>query len=100
MAIKTYKDKATRDIARGERSKAALKLLSVELHQRARVKLAQLDAASNIMELRRMRSLNLEKLKGSRKDQWSVRINNQYRITFLWEGEKVWNVAIEDYHRG
>lgn len=98
MTIKSYADKETRDIARGKKNKASLKRLPPGLHRGARIKLAQLDAASNVIELRQMRSLNLEKLKGAKKDRLSIRINEQYRITFSWRGEGVWEVRIEDYH--
>lgn len=98
MAIKTFKNKGTYEIAKGEQSKIALKLLPVELHRSARVKLAQLDATDNLMDLRSMRGLNLEKLKGERKGQWSVRINKQYRITFAWKNGDFFDVCIEDYH--
>lgn len=98
MGIKDYKDKATRDIARGERSKASLKALPVELHRGGRIKLAQFAATNNINELRNMRSLNLEKFKGDRKGFWSIRIDDQYRITFKWKDDAGWEVKVEDYH--
>jgi toxin HigB-1 len=40
----------------------------------------------------------LERLRGDREGQWSIRINDQYRLCFRWEGEDAFDVCIVDYH--
>ena len=61
-------------------------------------KLRQLDAASTITDLRNPPSNWLEALKGDRKGQWSVRINNQWRVCFRWTDGEASEVEIVDYH--
>jgi len=61
-------------------------------------KLWMLDAAPNFSTLKVPPSNNLEKLKGNRKGQHSIRINKQWRICFLWRTHHAHNVEIVDYH--
>lgn len=96
--IRTFADAGTRDIARGESSRAARRLLPVELHQRARIRLAALDAATSLDDLSAIRGWRLEKLKGDRAGQYSLRINRQYRICWHWDGVDAEKVEIVDYH--
>lgn len=63
-------------------------------------KLDMLDAAGRIDDLRHPPGNRLEKLHGDRAGQWSIRINDQYRICFNWEDGDAYNVEIADYHRG
>lgn len=98
MAILSFHNKASEDINYGRATKAALRLLPRELHKKAQIKLARLGAASSIEDLRNIRGNRFEVLKGDRKGQYSIRINNQYRICFYWEGGDVSNVEIVDYH--
>jgi proteic killer suppression protein len=98
MAIKSFKDRATEDINYGRESKVSLKRLPVELHRKAQVKLARLGAAISMEDLRALRGNRFEALKGDRKGQYSIRINDQYRICFEWEGRDAINVEIVDYH--
>jgi toxin HigB-1 len=57
-----------------------------------------LDAADSLEDLGRLPGNRLEKLVGDRKGQWSIRINNQWRISFRWlEGDAI-DVEITDYH--
>ncbi|HAK94416.1 MAG TPA: plasmid maintenance system killer protein [Planctomycetes bacterium] len=98
MAIRTFKNKATCDIAREIRSKIARKRLPEFLHESAYRKLVFLDNAHSLGDLMEWRSLHLEKLKGDRKDQYSIRINDQYRICFRWSGTEAVDVEIVDYH--
>jgi toxin HigB-1 len=60
--------------------------------------LTALNAATNLLDLRSPPSNHLEKLKGDRKDQYSIRVNDQYRICFEWRENHAWNVKIIDYH--
>lgn len=61
-------------------------------------RLQALDFASAIEDLRDPPSNRLEKLKSDRKGQWSIRVNNQFRVCFRWDGKDAWDVEIVDYH--
>jgi toxin HigB-1 len=61
-------------------------------------KLLLLDAASAVIDLRSPPGNRLEKLKGERQGQWSIRINDQWRICFRWEDGDALEVEIVDYH--
>ncbi len=61
-------------------------------------KLAMLDGAMALDDLRYPPGNRLEKLRGNRQGQYSVRINDQYRICFLWRGHDIFEVDITDYH--
>ncbi len=68
------------------------------IQQRAFAKLNQIDAAMSIEDLRLPPSNRLEALKGDRAGQWSIRINDQWRICFIWTGADAEDVEIIDYH--
>jgi toxin HigB-1 len=57
-----------------------------------------LDAATNLLDLRSPPSNHLEKLRGGRAGQYSIRINDQWRICFVWGQTGAWDVEIVDYH--
>lgn len=61
-------------------------------------KLLQLDAAKNIVDLRIPPGNRLEQLRGDRAGQWSIRINDQWRICLKWDDVDAHEVAIVDYH--
>jgi proteic killer suppression protein len=61
-------------------------------------RLQTVDYASAIEDLQNPPSNRLERLKGDRKGWWSIRINNQYRVIFRWDGNDAWEVGIVDYH--
>jgi proteic killer suppression protein len=61
-------------------------------------KLAMLNRAGRINDLRIPPNNRLEALKGGRKGQWSIRINDQWRVCFVWTGQDAENVEIVDYH--
>ena len=61
-------------------------------------KLRMVDAAVNLADLRSPPGNRLEKLKGDREGQWSIRINDQWRVCFSWEGGDAFDVEIADYH--
>jgi proteic killer suppression protein len=96
--IKSFFDEGTADIANGESTRAARKTLPVELHAIAEKKLALIEFAPRIEDLRIPPSNKLEPLHGARKGQWSIRINQKYRICFEWDGENAHNVEITNYH--
>ncbi len=72
--------------------------LPPEIQQRARQKLVMIDAAISLNDLKSPPSNSLEALKHDRIGQHSIRINNQWRICFKWNGGKVIIVDIVDYH--
>jgi len=61
-------------------------------------KLAMLEAAGNLEDLRLPPGNRLEKLKGDRQGQHSIRINDQYRICFVWRDHDAYEVEVTDYH--
>ncbi|MGD2124009.1 MAG: type II toxin-antitoxin system RelE/ParE family toxin [Gemmatimonadota bacterium] len=95
--IVTFKDRGTEDIFDGEDSKAARKTLPSNLHKRAGQTLDQLSAAVSLNSLS-LPGLRLEKLKGDRAGQHSIRINDQYRVCFRWTERGAESVEIVDYH--
>ncbi|MFN5390683.1 MAG: type II toxin-antitoxin system RelE/ParE family toxin [Pseudanabaena sp.] len=98
MAIYNFRNKATEDINYGRVTKNSLKLLPKILHQKAQIKLARISAATSIEDLRELRGNRLETLQGDRQGQYSIRINDQYRICFRWLQENAYDVEIIDYH--
>lgn len=98
MAIRNFRDKPSEEICDGHSSKQARSRLPKELHLKARVKLAVLTAATSLSDLRELRGNRLEALKGDRAGQYSIRINDQYRICFRWEKNDAYDVEITDYH--
>ncbi|MGI8468517.1 MAG: type II toxin-antitoxin system RelE/ParE family toxin [Pyrinomonadaceae bacterium] len=98
MAIESFSDKLTEKINGGELSKQTQKLLPAELHQKAQIKLAILGAATSLNDLMELRGNRFEALKGDRKGQFSIRINDRYRVCFEWRGNNAYNVEIVDYH--
>lgn len=62
------------------------------------MRLTQLDAATQLEDLKQPPSNRLEALKGDRKGQWSIRINDQWRICFKFVSGDAYDVAIVDYH--
>ena len=98
MTIYNFRNKATEDINYGRVTKNSLKLLPKTLHQKAQIKLARISAATSLEDLRELRGNRLETLQGDRQGQYSIRINDQYRICFRWLQENAYDVEIIDYH--
>jgi proteic killer suppression protein len=98
VAIYNFRNKATEDINYGRVTKNSLKLLPKTLHQKAQIKLARISAATSLEDLRELRGNRLETLQGDRQGQYSIRINDQYRICFRWLQENAYDVEIIDYH--
>lgn len=65
----------------------------------ARIKLEVLNAAVSLSSLRIPPGNRLDQLKGDRKGQYSIRINDQWRICFSWENEHAIDVEVVDYHK-
>jgi toxin HigB-1 len=72
--------------------------LPAEIRKRAAMRLTQLNAATQIEDLKTPPSNRLESLKGNRKGQWSIRINDQWRVCFRFERGDAFQVEIVDYH--
>jgi proteic killer suppression protein len=95
--IASFKDRGTEDIFDGEDTKAARKTLPANLHEKAAGALDRLNSAVSLQSLS-LPGLRLEKLKGDRNGQHSIRINEQYRICFRWTSNGADDVEILDYH--
>ncbi len=93
--ILNYRDKRTRDFAAGKRVKAFS-----GFERAARLKLDRLEAAASIRDLAALPGNRFEALAGDRKGEYSIRINDQWRICFAWADGAVGpsNVEIVDYH--
>jgi len=91
--IVSFSDKETEKIWRGQRSRK----LPGDIQNRALNKLRLIDAAKSLEDLKVPPSNRLEEFSGSRKGEWKIRINDQWRICFRWDGDAQ-KVKIEDYH--
>lgn len=92
--IKEFGNKETEKIWNGIRSKK----LPSEIQNVARRKLRMLNNATDINDLKIPPANRLEKLKGDLSEYHSIRINNQWRIIFLWQNNDAYEVEIVDYH--
>lgn len=92
--IKSFADKETQKVFRRQHSKK----LPQDVQKRAYGKLQTLDRATSLIDLRALPGNRLEKLRGDRKGQWSIRINRQWRLCFDWREGDAHHVEIVDYH--
>jgi proteic killer suppression protein len=92
--IKTFANKETAAVFANER----VRRFGEEWLQVARRKLAQLNRVETVEELRIPPGNRLQKLSGGREGQWSIRVNDQWRICFIWLDGHAWEVEIVDYH--
>lgn len=92
--IRSFRDQEAARIFKREHSR----VLPADLQRVALRKLLQLDAALRIEDLRVPPGNRLERLKGDRKGQFSIRINDQFRICFNWRNGEAHHVEITDYH--
>jgi proteic killer suppression protein len=93
--IKTFKDERAEMIYRREPSRK----LPADMQQIALRKLRMINNAISLNDLRIPPANRLEKLEGDRQGQWSIRINDQWRICFEWREQDAYNVKIVDYHK-
>jgi proteic killer suppression protein len=93
--ILSYRDERTKDFAMGKRVKAFS-----GIEHSARLKLDRLEAATSMLDLAALPGNRFEALKGKRKGQYSIRINDQWRVCFEWPDKSPGptNVEIVDYH--
>lgn len=94
--IRLFADTETERVYHGERSRK----LPPDIQNTARRKLRQLDQADRLTDLVVPLGNRLEQLKGFTPPRYSVRINDQWRMTFRWSDGGADDVRIEDYHRG
>lgn len=92
--IKTFKDRDTERLFRRE----PVKRLGPDVQRVALRKLRMLDAATVLEDLRVPPANRLEKLKGDRAGQFSIRVNQQWRVCFVWRSGHAFDVEIIDYH--
>ena len=96
--IRSFRRRGTEDIFDGADTRAARRTCPRELWVTARRKLDQINRIRDIRDLTVPPGNRLERLRGDRSDQYSVRINNQYRVCFFWENGYADEVEITDYH--
>jgi len=94
LMIKSFKNKETEKIFNRYFSKK----LPQNIQRSALLQLRSLNQAKNINDLRNPPSNHLEKLLGNRKGQYSIKINEQWRICFVWDDNDAYDVEIADYH--
>ena len=92
--IQSFRDKATRDVF----DRIYVKTISPELQRTVYRKLLILDAAESLDDLCVPPGNRLEKLSGDRQGQYSIRVNDQYRICFVWREGDAFDVHLTDYH--
>ena len=93
--IRSFADAETERVFR----RLASRRLSAEVQRIAYRKLVVIDAAESLNDLRIPPGNRLEKLKGNREGQHSIRVNEQWRICFRWKEGDAYDVEIADYHR-
>jgi toxin HigB-1 len=92
--IKSFASQETSELFAGRSSRH----LPIAVQRRALQKLVALHAAADLGEIGRIPGNRLEKLAGDRRGQYSIRINDQWRICFRWHEGDAYNVEIVDYH--
>lgn len=91
--IRSFKDRRTARLHQGGRVPAF-----EGFRRQAEKRLRVLDAAQSLADLRALRSNRLEALRGDRRGQFSIRINDRWRIRFVWREDGPHDVEIVDYH--
>jgi proteic killer suppression protein len=92
--IQSFSNEETSAIFRREHSTR----FPVDIHGRAYRKLVMIHVSVSLSDLRSPPGNHLEKLTGKRDNEYSIRINDQWRICFVWESGHAYRVGIEDYH--
>ena len=92
--IRTFADSATEAFYTAGKTRR----VPTEIRKRAAMRLLQLNAATGIEDLRLPPSNRLEQLHGDRAGQWSMRINDQWRVCFRFKNGDAFDVEIVDYH--
>ncbi len=95
--IQSFSDETTADLFR-ERNTRAARRIPRDLWRVVQRKLKLLDSAARLDDLVVPAGNRLERLKGQRVGRHSIRVNDQYRVTFRWENGHAFEVCVEDYH--
>ena len=95
--IQSFADETTADLFRDRNTKAARRIPR-DLWRAVQRKLKMLDVAARVDDLESPPGNRLEALQGDLKGRYSIRVNDQYRVTFRWENGHAFEVAAEDYH--
>jgi proteic killer suppression protein len=95
--IQSFGDQTTADLF-AERSTPAARRITVALWPVVKRKLKWLDVAQRLSDLASPPGNRLEALRGGQRGRHSLRVNDQYRLTFRWEGNHAYEVRCEDYH--
>jgi len=95
--IQSFADETTVDLFR-ERNTRAARVVPRRIWPVVRRKLKMLDVAARVEDLAVPPGNRLERLRGRQTDRYSVRVNDQYRITFHWKQGHAYEVRVEDYH--
>ena len=98
IVIRSFRRRGTEEIFNGRDTKTARKTCPKDLWGVAARKLEQLDSAGRLEDLRAPPGNRLEALSGRRAGQYSIRINDQYRVCFVWTPDGPASVEIVDYH--
>ena len=96
--IRSFRNQTTEDIYNGKATKAAMRACPKGIWKLAARKLDQIDSALSLDELRVPPGNRLKSLSGERKGQFSIRINDQFRICFKWNETGPEEVEVTDYH--
>jgi len=96
--LRFFADSSPEDIFNGKNTQPARRTCPRALWSIAARKLDQLDSVEEVQELRVSPGNRLERLAGKRKGQFSIQINEQYRICFVWSDDGPLGVEIVDYH--
>ena len=92
--IASYRCEETRKIAERQLSRR----FPAEIQRRAKMRLDRIDAATRLDDLKVPPSHHLEALSGNRQGQHSIRVNDQWRICFVWRDGNAYDVELVDYH--
>ncbi len=92
--LKSFADKRTAAVFAGH----AVRGLPHQIQRRARAKLLMIDAAGRLSDLRVPPGNRLKTLRGERQGEYSIRVNDQWRICFGWRDGQAWDAEIVDYH--
>ena len=96
--VRSFKDVGTEDVFNGRNTKPARRCCPTDVWKVARRKLDLVDSAGTVDDLRVPPGNRLEALSGNRQGQHSIRVNDQYRICFVWSDDGPDQVEITDYH--
>ena len=95
--IRSFRDETTADLFR-ERNRRAARRIPRNVWRVVQRKLKLLDAAARLDDVRTPAGNRLEPLGGDQAGRHSIRVNDQYRVTFRWENGHVYEACVEDYH--